>query len=442
MDLNNYQNYDEEFSIVEYLLFIIKEWRTVFLILVISLLGGSAICGYKFFASNTTRNHYSVADIQKMSDSDLSGLLGISAIELENMELASSYRQLYENQKEYIENSAFVQLDSTKVMNSLVSFQVTRNDELEPLEVVVAGFLEKFQNISIEFGFDITDFEHFVSYSIHKEDDNNISSVAFKLIGVDTKSLNSMVDYVFSNFSLLLNSNGNTMVFEYDEPYTSYDQEIGSKQYSIITAAEKYRDSAVTLENELSDNAKLYYELKVNGNNQIINSIASILNDIGTFSLSDAFKLLLVASLCGLILGLFYIFIKFTCDSAINFTLSTYRTFATIDLGLIKSSRYFDKVYLNLLKKYYQFETPSDLALFNNREIQFQYVFAGSDEDYRIVSNTFINIMPIKNQLEKINAPCILFIPLFRRETKNITKRRIRNLTNLNINVAGIVYII
>ena len=442
MDVNNYQNYDEEINLVEYLLFVIKEWRKFFLILFISILVGLAICGYKYFTSNTSRNYYSETDIQNMNDSDLRGLLGVSAIELENMEFASSYRQLYENQKEYIENSAFVQLDSTKVMNSLVFFQVTRNDEVESLESLVSRFLEEFQNVSPEFGFNIFDFEHFVSCSIDKEDDNNISTVAFKLIGVDTESLNSMVDYVFSNFSLLLNSNGNTIVFEYDEPYISYDQEIGSKQNSIITAAEKYRDNAVALENELSGNAKLYYELKFNGNNQIINSIANILNDVDTFSLSDTFKLLLVASICGVILGLGLIFIKFTCDSAINFTLPMYRTFATIDLGLIKNSRYFDKVYLNLLRKYYQFETPSDLALFNNREIQFQYVFVGSDEDYRIVSNTFINIMPIKNQLEKINATCILFIPLFRRETKNITKRRIRNLTNLNINVAGIVYII
>ena len=439
--MSNNQNYDEEINLVEYLLFVIKEWRKFFLILFISILAGLAICGYKFFTSNTTRNYYSETDIQNMSDSDLRGLLGVSAIELENMELASSYRQLYENQKEYIENSAFVQLDSTNVMNTLVSFQVTRNDELEPLEVVVAGFLEEFQNASNEFGFDILDFEHFVSCSIANVDDNNISSVVFKLIGVDTESLNSMLDYVHSNFSLLLKTNGNEILFEYDEQNISYDQGIGSEQNGIISTAEKYRDNAVALENELSDNAKLYYQFKFNGNDQIMKSIVNILNDVDMLSLINVFKILLISSFCVLFWGFAFIYIKFICVSAVNFSFSTFRTFGTIYLELSNNTSYFDKLYIKLVKKYYQLDKPSELAhIYKNKE--FQYVFAGSDDDYRKVLNAFRDInVSIKNQLAEISSPCILFVPLCRRGTKFIIKRMIRNLTNLNNNIVGIVYI-
>ena len=121
----NYTNmYDDEMEInlIDLMFCLLRQWRTLLIVLVIGAVAGGGIFAYKTFQA--VRAEQELEEEEEVDYSDYK----VEPEVRSNMELAYEYRVLYDKQMEYNENSLIMKMDPSQVYYGELKYYLTAGD--------------------------------------------------------------------------------------------------------------------------------------------------------------------------------------------------------------------------------------------------------------------------------------------------------------------------
>lgn len=121
----NYTNmYDDEMEInlIDLMFYLLRQWRTLLIVLVIGAIAGCGIFAYK--TVQAARAEQALEEEEEVDYSDYK----VEPEVRSNMELACEYRVLYDKQMEYNENSLIMKMDPSEVYYGELKYYLTAGD--------------------------------------------------------------------------------------------------------------------------------------------------------------------------------------------------------------------------------------------------------------------------------------------------------------------------
>lgn len=125
-----YQNYKEselEIDLIDMMFYLIKHWRSLLLVVVAGILFG---CGISVLKKPVVDNLPVIVEEYTPTEADLN-----------NMELANEYKQLYEDQSQYRENSLLMQIDADNVYEGKLRYYILAGSDTEYIGLLYQNIL-------------------------------------------------------------------------------------------------------------------------------------------------------------------------------------------------------------------------------------------------------------------------------------------------------------
>lgn len=140
----NYSYDDEEIDLIDLMFYLLKQWKTLILAVLIGAILGSGIYVVK---KNAAEAEAAAAAVQTtVSEEDAEDLLETYQVDPDvknNMELAYQYRQLYRKQLEYNQKSMIMQMDPSRVYCGKVKYYISAGTDTTLVSSVFESLMEE-----------------------------------------------------------------------------------------------------------------------------------------------------------------------------------------------------------------------------------------------------------------------------------------------------------
>lgn len=279
MDEKYYNMYNEtEIDLIDLMFFFLRQWKTFLLAVLLGLILGAGIYMLK-----------KPADTVGLSSAEMMEITAeeIDPAVLQKMEQAARYRQLYDQQLEYEQNSIIMQMDAGEVYTGGLEYYLSADDnntwKLSELYQNLLNDSKLFEDIcaGLPFGMKEQYLREILSCTAEQMD-NSLSGIGYEDLGLAIRNNNAVVltynvsytdESGCSKILGIVKNYINEMDQKFHEKYGDYEfenigeftsvatnQDYWDRQKSCIDTVNSYLNNILTLEKEFSGDNLNYYK--------------------------------------------------------------------------------------------------------------------------------------------------------------------------------------
>lgn len=279
----NYYNEDMEINLVDLMFYLLRQWKTLLLAIVIG-----AILGVGIY---TIKKPDPVPEVDELTEEELAPAeerYEVTPDEVANMELAYQYRRLYKNQLEYNQKSIIMQLDPNAIYTGELKYYISAGYDTGLISILYQNVLsDKNLLADLKEAADLDCEEPYmkelVSCSINQDGESTINiNNMLEALSESANNVNRSAVITYTVISTsetscdqmleVIRERVNALSQECAETYDHYSsQEVNdavrlvtnndylNKQKANIDQLNTYLSNVQRLENAFSEDAKAYY---------------------------------------------------------------------------------------------------------------------------------------------------------------------------------------
>lgn len=282
----NCYNEEMEINLVDFVFYLLKHWKSLVVCIILGVLLGTGICLLK----SSSVNEMEVDQmLENEEETVVAEKLKISPDTITNMELAYQYRELYQGQIKYNQNSILMKLDPNETYKGVLKYYLAAGDNTEIISLWYQNVIneqEFIQNIKENVSLNCEEqyVQELITCTLNGNDNTfiNINNITGELLDSANSISQSVVltyNFVYSDETTcekvlsLIRERLDELNLECQEKYGEFRSEIVfndvqfiadnsrlDKQKSDIDVMNACLTNSTKLESAFTDEEKAYYE--------------------------------------------------------------------------------------------------------------------------------------------------------------------------------------